>query len=477
MARLSVLFLAAALGLPADSHASRTCEARPLDPCAFASDGARPDEDAVSSCGTRQRGSRAAPAGGAGSSEFANPEPVTIQNYSGDAMEPFISRDGHYLFFNTSNAPSVDTNLQYAERVDDVTFSYRGELSGANSPALDAVATMDRDGNFYFVSSRSYSETLSTIYRGRFSDGELSDVAIVEGLSKRKPGHVNFDVEVSADGDVLYFVDGVLDGGPLPKRADLAISVRRGTSFRRSHRSAKLLRNVNTSALEYAASVSADELELFFTRTDTAGPAIFHASRTKPTKPFGQPVRVTAADGFVEAPSLSADGRSLYYHKREGDRSVIYRVTRLIGAGGSGQIVFVAPGIPGGDQVQELFSMKLDGSNRSMLTSDGKSPLLPHFAPDGRRSSTRSSTRAGTATRTPEWTCSQSTCRPVWSEERRRGDPAPARSGWQQRGWAPGVRPGGGDGSGDGLRHCAVAETGSGRRTAGRGDDGNACEP
>ena len=98
---------------------------------------------------------------------FGNPERVTIRGYKGHAMEPFISRDGRYLFFNNSNDPSVNTNLHYAERINDVTFKYQGEIKGVNAALLDAVPTMDRDGKFYFVSTRSYAETFSTIYRGR----------------------------------------------------------------------------------------------------------------------------------------------------------------------------------------------------------------------------------------------------------------------------------------------------------------------
>jgi len=52
-------------------------------------------------------------------------------------MEPFITRDGRYLLFNNSNDPSVDMNLHYAERIDDLTFAYRGEIAGVNTPSLE----------------------------------------------------------------------------------------------------------------------------------------------------------------------------------------------------------------------------------------------------------------------------------------------------------------------------------------------------
>jgi hypothetical protein len=259
---------------------------------------------------------------------FRAPERVTIRGYDDHAMEPFITRDGRFLFFNNLNDPSVNTNLHYAERVDDVTFDYRGEVRGANSDVLDGVPTMDVAGTLYFVSTRSYAQTLSTIYRGRFVAADVTGVELVLGISKQEPGAVNFDVEVSADGGTLYFVDGIIRGGSVPEVADLAIAVRQGSDFRRLAESAELLRHVNTNDLEYAAAVSADGLELFFTRLRGQQPGIYRTTRTALDATFDPPARVSAIEGFVEAPTLSADGRSLYYHKRDGARFVIYRVTR-----------------------------------------------------------------------------------------------------------------------------------------------------
>ena len=45
--------------------------------------------------------------------------------------------------------------------------------------------------------------------------------------------------------------------------------------------------------------------------------------------PFEEPERITAITGFAEAPSLSPDEKSLYYHERENGHFVIYRVTRV----------------------------------------------------------------------------------------------------------------------------------------------------
>jgi len=261
---------------------------------------------------------------------FGAPERVAIRGYDGDAMEPFVTKDGRYLLFNNRNDPRIDTNLHFARRVDALTFQYGGELKGANTPALEGVPSVDRAGNFFFVSTRSYQETLSTLYRGRFVDGTVSDVRLVGGVSRRKLGIVMFDAEIAADGNTLFVVDGEFAGGPHPKSADIAIAVRDGAEFRRLASSGELLKNVNTGALEYAPAVSSDLMELFFTRagSGSAQPVILRTARRSTAEAFETPQRVSAITGFVEAPALSGDGRSLYYHKLEGGRFLIYRVSR-----------------------------------------------------------------------------------------------------------------------------------------------------
>jgi hypothetical protein len=261
---------------------------------------------------------------------FGGAQRITLRGYSGDAMEPFVSRDGRYLLFNNSNDPAANTNLHYAERIDDATFQYRGEIQGVNTAALEGVPTMDRAGRLYFVSTRSYKESLSTVYRGRFAGGRVSGIELVPGVSRREPGMVNFDVEVSPDGATLYLADGRFRG-PFPETADLFVAERRGDAWMRAANSDELLRNVNTDALEYAACISADGLTLFFTRAPRGfahPPQIYVSQRRDAREPFGRPQRLLAAAGFVEAATLSPDERSLYYHRRDGKQYVLYRVTR-----------------------------------------------------------------------------------------------------------------------------------------------------
>jgi len=246
---------------------------------------------------------------------FAHAVPVAILGYEGDAMEPFISKDGRYLFFNARN------DLFFATRLDDQTFTFRGEVVGANSSALDAVASLDTLGQFYFVSARS------TLYSGHFDKGTVDSVALVPGISRPENGWVNFDAEISADGRTLWFDDGRYGIFGSLKSAAVVIAERHGDGFVRKGNSADVLRTVNAPGLNYAPCIAVNGLELFFTRADPV-PTIYRVTRPDTNAAFGAPQRVAAASGFVEAPSLSADGHVLYFHRRQDNHFVIYVARR-----------------------------------------------------------------------------------------------------------------------------------------------------
>ncbi len=127
-------------------------------------------------------------------SAFQHPIEITLTGYDGEAMGPFISRDGQYLFFNNLNNPEVNTNLHWCSRINDTVFQYEGELNRINTPALEGVPTMDQNGIFYYVFTGEYNETLSTIYTGIFTDGNIDDITLVDNISRLEGGWVNFDV-------------------------------------------------------------------------------------------------------------------------------------------------------------------------------------------------------------------------------------------------------------------------------------------
>lgn len=262
---------------------------------------------------------------------FQRPEQVTVAGYDGDAMEPFLTRDGRYLLFNNRNDPEVNTNLHFAERIDDLHFEYRGEIQGVNTEALEGVPSMNCDGTLYFVSTRSYAQTFSTIYQAHFAEGKANDVEVVRGISRQAPGWVNFDAEISADGQTLYFVDSEFRSGR-PASAQLVVAKKKNGEFVRAADSNTIFAQVNTRELQYAPAISTDELELFFTRVKEirpdAKPRIWRAVRRNRGEAFDAPQLVSDITGFAEGPTISVDGRSLYYHARVQGRFVIMRVTR-----------------------------------------------------------------------------------------------------------------------------------------------------
>lgn len=262
----------------------------------------------------------------------SEPERVTVDGFIGEAMEPFISRDGRYLFFNTRNDTPERTNIVVAVRVDANTFRSMGPLVGANSPSLDAVPSMDRMGRFMFISMRAYDRSLNSVFAGLFEDEEVRAVRPVQGVTASERGRIIFDAEVSADGNSLYYVDGrFIFGQTVPWEADIMIARRYGQRFARDRRSERLFANVNTGALEYAPSTSADERELYFTRAPRppapfSRPQIWRATRPDPSVPFNDPERLPL-EGYVEAPSVAPDG-SIYFHRRDDGRFRLYRLPR-----------------------------------------------------------------------------------------------------------------------------------------------------
>jgi hypothetical protein len=262
---------------------------------------------------------------------FSNLKKIEINGYTGHAMEPFLSLNGDILLFNNLNAAPENTNLHWARRVDDFTFTYQGEISGVNTAYLEGVPTLDQTGTLYFVSLRDYDQTLGSIYKGTFAEGVVTDVTQVTGLSKNIPGWLNFDVDVDRTGSYLYLVDGRFDSNGGPHQADLFMARKSPSGFERL--TPDYLANINTADLEYAACISHDQLEFYFTRiigeiSSSSVPQIYGATRESVNESFETPVKIEAASGFVEAPTLTPDDNTLYFHKSENGKFVIYSVRR-----------------------------------------------------------------------------------------------------------------------------------------------------
>lgn len=262
---------------------------------------------------------------------FGQPQAVTIRGYADHAMEPFITRDGQTLLFNSRNGPRDQTDIFVARRIDDTTFDFVGPLRGANSNKLDGVPTLASEGTFAMISVRDVEKAHATIWTGVWSDNGVSGLALQRALSPGRLPLFNMDVELSADGQRLYFTDNRWTPFGPPTTSDFHLAVREHGAWRRAPEFDHWFARINTRSLEYAAALSPDERELYFTRA-TFGflkpprLEIMAATRPDAASPFGAPSRITAINGFVEAPTVAPDG-ALYYHAKLG--SGLHRIFRV----------------------------------------------------------------------------------------------------------------------------------------------------
>lgn len=261
---------------------------------------------------------------------FGNEINVTIDGLTFDAMEPFISSNGNYLFFNNIN-DGINTKLYYATRINDSTFNFVGELSGANQttvPHLDAVADMDVNGNFYWTSTRNYPTELNNLHYGTFNTGTITNIGRVQGdFNMNTPGWLVMDHGISLDGQFLYFNNARFDDtscvGPCETHLGIAKKINSNT-FNITSNSSEILQNINDSNyIYYAPCISSDNLELYYTRylKNVTASTVFDvcvAVRRNETSIFSEPKVLFSKNisSLVEAPTLTTNKKIMYYHEK-----------------------------------------------------------------------------------------------------------------------------------------------------------------
>ncbi len=251
---------------------------------------------------------------------FINDRLVTIVGYKGDAMEAFISRDGEYLFFNSDGK---NKDIYYASRIDDYGFRYWGEVRNVNTPSVDGVPTMDNLGNFYYISTDKYGFwNRTTVYSGVFKDGGVSNPKSYPSLNLGKPGWLNMDSEISADGKTLYSTHSYFEKGKFSPTKSYFFVARKNEKgdFVIDNRSKKIFKTINDGDVIYGATISSDEREILYTKLKKDFSFESYVARRKGKgQAFGKPVHIEAITGFSEAPALTDDGQIIYYHKKDED--------------------------------------------------------------------------------------------------------------------------------------------------------------
>ena len=275
---------------------------------------------------------------------YSNPVQITINGYTSHAMEPFISPDGNTLFFNSINDGN-NTKIYYATKVDNTTFTFEGELEGANetqAAQLNAVADLDALNNFYWTSVRDYPAQIDNLHHGTYTNGAVYDVGRVQGdFYNTNPGWLIMDHGISHDGKFLYYNNARFDETNCMGPCETFLGIAKWISpknFMKTADSDDMLQNINDSNyIYYAPCITTDNLELYYTRfakgTLTANTLaeICVATRAANTDVFSKPVVLfsnTIGNGIIEAPTLTTDKQLMYYHQKVNGMHVIMMRTR-----------------------------------------------------------------------------------------------------------------------------------------------------
>lgn len=136
----------------------------------------------------------------------------------------------------------------------------------------------------------------------------------------------DYGAEITRDGLGLYFDSERTGSGDL--------YVARRASRAEDFGPPALIAELDTAAVESDATVTADELDLFFHR-GLPGDCLFEARRASPSDPWGTPVRLDAlcVGTTLSGPFLSRDGLALYANTSvdmigEGHLQVGHRASR-----------------------------------------------------------------------------------------------------------------------------------------------------
>ncbi|MGB5370490.1 MAG: hypothetical protein WBN18_08670 [Flavobacteriaceae bacterium] len=263
--------------------------------------------------------------------EFNSPQEITILGYDGNAMEPFITHNGQYLFFNNPTINNQSADIHYAEFLNNATFEYRGLVQGVNTNEFEGAPSMDENGNFYYTSLSTYQQNFLSIYKGIFNNGIVSNVApIDENLTQNQMGLVDMDAVISYNGATLILAIAVFSNNNYPDESNLIIATKTNDTFIKDSNSDEILININSESSEYAASLSNDGLELFFNRSNLPSEfKIMKATRATINDAFGIPIEIeTISGGVIEGASLSYNRKELYYHQKVNGVFKIFKVVR-----------------------------------------------------------------------------------------------------------------------------------------------------
>ena len=258
---------------------------------------------------------------------FGTPEMVTIAGTQGNRYGPSLAADLKTIYFGTNDNGLED--MFWATRTDrGAVFGTAVALDELNTPAADGTPFLSHDGlTLYFASDRAGGSGSRDIMLATRPDTSSPFGAPTWLDSVNRPA---FDQQPSLTPDELFMVfTSTRTGGAGDYDLWTAERADRGDAFSTPTNLAEL----NTSARELGASMSADGLSLYFTSNRSGGRGetdIWIATRNNASSPFRAPenlsvVNSSSDDSGVE---LSPDGRELFWASNRSGRREIWRACR-----------------------------------------------------------------------------------------------------------------------------------------------------
>jgi hypothetical protein len=288
---------------------------------------------------------------------------VTLSGWTlGGAEEPFITDDDQYLVVNTQDDGGGAKSLHVLSRTGPTSFAYIGPL-GTNEGVVDAAPSIDQLGKCYFV--RTEVVDRKQVFRGTIAGGVLSSVEVVPGsfhpadTDPSDPLVYDQDVGVSYDGHSLY-ISRAHGGIPFPSSIQLIRAIESGGAFVLDPTGAADLAAVNAGGFTYAAHLSKNGCELWFTQTvaPIIPPGLYVSTRGSTSEPFGTPQHLVGGGfggDFVEGIALGGSQLEAYYHQRNAsDVSEIW-VAAVARSGGP------APAVASGGVLSLIWLVLLGG--------------------------------------------------------------------------------------------------------------------
>jgi Tol biopolymer transport system component len=230
---------------------------------------------------------------------------------------PRLTLDELTLVFSRLNADGTWDMYQATRAAIDQPFGTPSVLGTINSVYSDLWPTLTPDGNtVYFNTNRATpsnsAEQVFVATRASAGDDFAPPAVVTAFMNNDNQPFVN------ATGDKIYFSSGSrpdTTGGADLYDAPIDGSGNVGAAQ-------ILIGAVNTSANEQVPSVTADELTLYFCRSNGTDNDIYMATRSDASAPWGAGSAVPgyATQGVEEVPTwISPDGCDLYFYDNGSD--------------------------------------------------------------------------------------------------------------------------------------------------------------